>query len=104
MGIEVRLVRGQNVSQVPGVDDQRAVEEFPTASADPALDVCVRPRGLDWGEQYPDAFGCEDGIEGMGELLRVSVPQQELHLVEAVVQRHEEVTGLLDRPAAGRGQ
>jgi hypothetical protein len=100
VGVEVCFVCGQYVSQVSFVDDQCAVEEFAAASADPALDVCVGPRGPHRSGQYLDGLGCEDGVEGVGEL-GVSVPDQKLHSVDAVVQCHEKVTRLLDCPAAG---
>lgn len=101
VGVEVCFVYGEDVAQVPFVGDQCAVEEFVSASADPALDVCVRPWRVDWSEQHLDGLGCEDGVEGVGEL-GVSVSDQEVHLVNAVVQCHEEVAGWLECPVAGR--
>ncbi|WP_344520103.1 hypothetical protein [Streptomyces rectiviolaceus] len=101
MGVEVRLICGQDGAQVPFVDDQCAVEEFPAASADPAFDVRVRLRGPDGSEQDLDGLGCEDGVEGVSEL-RISVSDQEPESVNAVVHCHEEVTRLLDCPVAGR--
>jgi hypothetical protein len=65
-------------AQVPFVDDQHAVEESSSAFAGPAFDVRVRPRCPHRSGQYLDGRGCEDGLEGVGEL-DVSVPDQELH-------------------------
>lgn len=74
----------------------------PPQTEDPcALDTSERPRDAfpapaEAGETLAreDGLSCEDGVEGVGEL-RISVPDQELHLVNAVVQRHEGVTSLL---------
>ncbi|MGW6403920.1 hypothetical protein [Streptomyces sp. NPDC055134] len=85
---------------MPRVEDQRPVEEFPPASADPPLNEGVCPRGPYRAEQHLDALRGEDGVEGVGEL-RISVPDQELHLVNAVVECHEEVAGLLGSLASG---
>lgn len=101
VGVEVCLVYGHNTSQVSFVDDQRAVEGFSAASADPALDVRIGPRGPNGRAQYLDGLGCEDGVEG-GREPGVSVPDQELRSVDAVVQCHEEVTRPLDCPDTGR--
>ncbi len=50
------------------VGDQDSVGALGAHVADEPFDVAVRPRSLARDFNYVDAFGSEDGIEGVGEL------------------------------------
>src|ERR671930_214897 len=76
--------------------DQHPVQQLTTHRPDPSLGECVRTWRPHRHQQDPDAFGGEDGIEGVGEL-RVPVANQELELPDALVEVHEQVPSPLSR-------
>jgi hypothetical protein len=63
--------------------------------------MAFRAGRLRWGEDDPDAYVGEDGVEGAGELA-VPVPEQEFDRVGVVGEIHEQVPGLLRHPVTGR--
>ena len=83
------------------VPDQRVVEQFAAAVADPTFHDRVRPRGLDRAAHDPDPRGCEHRGEGGGEL-EVPIAKQELDRLGALVEIHEQVPDLLGDPGVVR--
>jgi hypothetical protein len=79
------------------VPDQGAVEEFATASADPAFGYCVHPRRPDVAEHGPDPGASEDGVE-RGGVIRATVSDHELDPVRMLPEIHHQVAGLLSGP------
>ena len=74
------------------VPDQRVVEQFAAAAADPTLHDRVRPRGLDRTAHDPDPHGCEHRVESGGEL-GIPIAYQELDRLSALVEIDEQVPG-----------
>jgi hypothetical protein len=68
VGVVEVLLLVQRVEQVLPVPDQRSVEKFTAAAADPALHDRVHPRDADSAEDDLDAGVGEDGVEQGGEL------------------------------------
>ena len=98
-GVVVAQVVGQHPAQMVLIDDQQPVEEFAAQGAgDPFADR-VRPRGLRWAGENPDAIRREHGVERAGELA-CAIPDQELDGSRALAQVHQEVTRRLRRPRA----
>ena len=77
MPVVVHQVLGQNLLEVAAAEDEKSVEALSADGPHEALGEGVRPWGLDWGLNDPDAFSAEHLVEAGGEL-RVSVPEQEL--------------------------
>ncbi len=76
-GVVVLKVFGQHQAQMVLVNDQQPVEEFPAQGTDDPFADRVRSRRLRWAGKNPDAFRCEHGVEGAGELA-CTIPDQEL--------------------------
>src|ERR1700704_2942974 len=100
MSIEVGFVRGEDLAQVAGVEDEYLVDEFSTATPDPAFHDCVRTGCLDWSLNDLDGLAGEHGVEHAGEL-RVPVADQEPELHRAVAEIHDQVPGRLSDPVRG---
>jgi hypothetical protein len=66
--IEMAHVLAEDGAGVSLVVDQDSVGALGAHAADEPFGVAVRPRGLGRDFDYVDAFGGEDGIEGVGEL------------------------------------
>jgi hypothetical protein len=60
----MRLVLGQDGTQVALAEDQHAVEDLSAQSTDKALAGCIHARRLEGGAHDPGASGLEDGVEG----------------------------------------
>ena len=75
--VVVHHVLGQHPSQAVLIEDQQLVEELPADGADDSFADGVRSGCLRRAGEDPDAFGCEHGVEGTGELA-CAVPDQEL--------------------------
>ena len=79
--VVMRLVAGQDGTQVCLAEDQHPVEEFSAQGADEALADRVHPRRLDSGTPNPGTGGLEYGVKGAGEV-RPAVTNQELDVGE----------------------
>jgi hypothetical protein len=95
--VVVGLVFTKDPEQMPLVPDQRLVEEFASAAADPAFHDRVRAGCLDGAAQDPDAGAGEHRVEGGGEL-GVAVAEQELDRFDVLAEVHEQVAGHLRDP------
>ena len=51
------------------IDDQHPVEAFPTATSDPALRMCIRPRRHEGSQHHAGTLRCQDPIRQSRELL-----------------------------------
>src|SRR5664279_732207 len=71
------LVLTKDLQQVDLVPDQRLVEQFTSAAADPALHDRVCAGCSDGAAQDPDAGVAKHGVDGGGEL-GVAIAEQEL--------------------------
>src|SRR5262249_38053411 len=91
----------EHTLEVPSVEDQKPVETFSAGGADEALGDRVRLWSAHRRLDDLDAFACEDGIEGAGELA-VAVADQEAKARWLVLQCPGELAGLLGDPGAGR--
>jgi hypothetical protein len=99
--VVVRLVLGQDGSQVCLAENQHTIEELAAKGADEPFAGRVHTRSLDRGAQDPGAGGLEDGVERGGEV-RSAVADQEPDVLEPVVEGEGEVAGLLHSPLARR--
>ena len=99
--IEMHQVDGDGPTQVPLVDDQHVVQQFPAQCADHSLADRVRSRCLWRSSQYADALRGEHRVEGFGEP-GVPVTYQELNGADAMSEVHDEIAGGLHGPGAGR--
>ncbi len=68
VGIEVALVPVEDGAGMPLVVDQQPVGALLTHAANEPFCVAVRLRGLGRDLDHMQAFGGEDGVEGVGEL------------------------------------
>jgi hypothetical protein len=66
--IVVGLVVAQDLQKMGLVPDEGAVQEFASASADPAFSDRVHAGRLDVAQHGPDASIGEDGVERSGEV------------------------------------
>ena len=94
-------VLAEDQPQVPFAGDQHPVQALAAGAGDPAFGYSVRARRLDRSLHDPHAHRREHRIEPGGEL-RIPVPDQELQVVSAALQVHQEIAGLLGHPRAGR--
>ena len=101
VGVVEPLVLAQGVEQVLLVPDQRSVEEFAAATADPALHDGVHPRDADSAEDDLNAGVGEHGVEQRREL-SVPVTDQEPCGAARVFEVHDEVPGGLGDQGCGR--
>ena len=76
VAVVVRLVFGQDGSELSFMEDQQPVQALAAHGADPPFGVGVRPRRPRWTAQDLDPDAGEDGVEAGGEL-GVSVADQE---------------------------
>jgi hypothetical protein len=86
---------------VPG-EDQHSVGALAADTADPAFGVGVCSWALRWCPQYGDAGRCGDGVEGLGEL-GVAVADEEAETLGAIVQIHQQISGVLRSPTRPSG-
>src|SRR3981081_3043757 len=100
MGVVMGFVRGEDLAEVAGVEDEYSVEEFSTATANPAFHDRVRTGCLDRSPDDLYALAGEDRVERAGEL-RVPVADHEPELRRTVAEIHDQVAGLLSDPVAG---
>ena len=91
----------QHCSEVAGSDDQEVVEAFAAQGADEAFRDRIRPGCPDRGVDDADVGAGEHGVERGGELA-VPVADQELELLGAIAELHQQVAGLLRDPVPGR--
>jgi hypothetical protein len=75
--VVVGLVLSHHPQEMSLIPDEGAVEQFPTAPADPPLYDRVRAGSLHRALENADSRGMEDRVEGCGEL-GVAVTDQEL--------------------------
>ena len=90
---------GEDGPQVPFAEDQDAVGEF--GSQDEAFGEAVRPWTSRWDLDGVDSCACQDGVE-RGRELAGSVADEEPEAGGAVVERYQQVAGLLGGPGSGR--
>jgi hypothetical protein len=90
----------ENEARVSLVDDQDAVEEFPTDGADEAFGDRVGPRRPHRCLDDPHIEGGEDGVECGGEP-GVSITDEEPEPLPGVIEVDGQVAGLLGQPGAG---
>ena len=83
------------------IKDQHAVEALPADGPDEALGERIGSRSPHRGADDPDAVGSEDLVDTRGEL-GVSVSDEEFDTMVSVLQRHGQVSRLLDNPWASR--
>jgi len=79
------------------IADQHPVNAFTADRAYPPLGVRVRPRRPGRGTQDLDALGVEDLVE-RGNVLAITIPDQEPELGDPVAEVHHQVPGLLGDP------
>jgi len=84
---------------MPAPDDQQPVQALGTDRADPALRVGVRIGRPHRCQQHLGAFCAEDVVEAAAAL-RIPVAEQEAHASPALLQREQQVAGLLGDPGA----
>src|SRR6266513_3083190 len=82
------------------VPDEGAVQEFTSASPDPAFGDRVHAGRPDVAEHSPDPGVGEDGVECGGEV-RAAVAYHEPDSVRLVAAVHDPVAGLLGGPRSG---
>src|SRR4051812_22478421 len=80
--------------------DENPVEAFAPDRAHPAFGMRVRARRLWWCLDDGNADGAEHRVEDVGEL-GIAVAQQEPEPVDAMVEIHQQIPGLLSNPRAG---
>ncbi len=100
VGVVVVCVLAKNCFGVSLVDHQYAVEEFAANVADEAFGDGIGPWRTHRGLDDADVDGGECGVKG-GRELGVAVPDEEPEPSVGVVEVHEQVAGLLDKPGAG---
>ena len=83
-----------------GVEDEHAVEEFSTETADPAFHNRVCTRFSDRSLDDLDARAGEDRVEHAGEL-GVPVADQEFELRSMIAEVHDQIPCLLADPVCG---
>ena len=101
VGVEVRHIFAQHDVEVARSADQQMVEAFPAQCPDEAFRDRVRPRCPDRSADDADVGAGEHGVERGGELA-VPVADQELELLGAIAELHQQVAGLLRDPVPGR--
>ena len=95
------LVLTKDVQQVELVPDQRLVEQFTSAAADPALHDRVRAGCSDGAAQDRDAGVAKHGVDGGGER-GVAIAEQEPDRRDLLVEVHHQVAGHLGHPRVVR--
>jgi hypothetical protein len=85
--IEMAEVLIKNSVGVPHVVNQHPVGAFGADAADEPFRVAVRPGGAGRNLDDVDAFGGEDGVEGVGEF-RVPVADQKAEGADPVTEVH----------------
>jgi hypothetical protein len=100
VGVVMREVLLQHYREVARSGDQEMVEAFAAQGADPAFRDGVGSRCSYRGADDGDVGAGEHGVEGGGELA-VAIADQEPEPADAVVEVHEQVTGLLGDPGPG---
>jgi hypothetical protein len=101
MVIEVTHVLVENGAGMSLVIEQQPVGALLANTADESLGIAVRPRSPGRDLDDVDAFGGEEGVEGVGEL-GVPVADQEAERADLLTQVHQQVTGDLGGPGGGR--
>jgi hypothetical protein len=99
--IEMTDVLIKNSVGVSRVVNQHSIGAFSADAADEPFRVAVRLGRAGRNLDDVDAFGGEDGIEGIGEL-RVPVADQKAEGADLVTEIHQEVAGGLGGPHRGR--
>jgi hypothetical protein len=89
--LDVLVQHGRKVARS---GDQQVVEAFAAQRADPAVRNGVCARCSHRGAEDADVGAGEYSVEG-GGVLGISVADQELELLGAVAEVHEQVAGLL---------
>jgi Integrase core domain len=90
-------VLAQHRHEVPTSDDEHPVQALAADRTHPPLRVGIRPWRPHRRAQHVDALGCEDGVEGAGEL-GVPIAEQQPEAAGTVFELHEQVAGLLRHP------
>jgi len=93
-------ILGQEPLQVPGSEDQGAVEQLSACGAHPALRARVRSGRPDWRAQDLDRLGREHRVERGGESA-VPVADEEPERSAGLGQHRRDVAGLLADPRFG---
>jgi hypothetical protein len=97
----VGAVGGKHGPQVPFAEDQDAIGEFGSGGQDEAFGEAVRSRAARWNLDNVYAGARQDSVEG-GGVLAGAVADEEPEGGGALVEIHQEVTGLLGGPGPGR--
>jgi hypothetical protein len=100
VAVVVLDVLAEDGEQVVLVDDEEPVEALAAQGSAPPFGERVRPRRLWWALEDAHAGIGEHGVERADEL-GVAIANKELHLLAGVVERHDQVPGLLGDPVAG---
>ena len=90
-------ILGQHRPQLPTPEDEHPVQHLPPNGTNPPLRIGIRPRRSHRRAQHRQSLGGEDGVECGGEL-RVPIADQKPEPVDAIIETHEQVTGLLGHP------
>jgi hypothetical protein len=88
--VGMALVLVEDGSSVSFVVDQRPVGALRTDTADESLGIAIRLRIPGRDLDHVEAFGGEDGVEGVGEL-GVPVADQEAERADPLTQIHQQV-------------
>ena len=99
--VMVVLVRAQDLPQMSLVPDKGAVQEFASASPDPAFGNRVHAGCPHVAQHGPDPGIGEDRVECGGEV-RATVADHELDAPCLAAEVHDQVAGLLGGPVPGR--
>ena len=99
--VVVGAVAGEDGPQVPLAEDQYAVGEFGSGGQHEAFGEAVRSRAARRDLDGVDAGAGQGGVEGGGELAG-AVADEEPEAGGAVVERRQQVAGLLGGPGSGR--
>src|SRR6266700_5539552 len=99
--IVVGLVLAQDLSQMGLVPDEGSVQEFASASADPAFGDRVHAGRPDVAQYGSDPGISENRVE-RGREVRAAVADHELDPARLLVKVHEEIAGLLGGPFPSR--
>jgi hypothetical protein len=91
-------VFSENDFEMVAAEDEEPVQALPADGADAPLGDGVRARRSDGRLDDPDPVGCEDGVEGGGEL-GVAISNEEAGRRRRFREVVAEVAGLLGDPA-----
>ena len=101
MLVVVPYIDAEDTVELSAAKDQQTVEAFPAYAADPALDVRVRVRRLQWRSDDLHPCAAKEGVKGAAEL-RIPVVDQKPGLLAVIVKVHQQVARLLQHPRAVR--